>query len=131
MTLTSIDGCGISFCASGERFSSAIAPNLSSACAVVSCSFVTTSSASSLTSGAELETSSEEVAGMAGSTGVTGVIGVAAGEFLRSFSRNASLFFSSVRRKTLIVVRSDLFGLQSSAAIGVCSQTGHVEGKDN
>jgi hypothetical protein len=29
----------------------------------------------------------------------------------------------------LIVVRKDLFGLQSSAATGVCSQTGHDEGR--
>jgi hypothetical protein len=54
-----------------------------------------------------------------------GVIGVAS---LASFNRIASRFFSSVRRKTLIVVRNDLFGLQSSAATGECSQTGHVEG---
>jgi hypothetical protein len=28
-----------------------------------------------------------------------------------------------------MVVRNDLFGLQSSAATGVCSQTGHDEGR--
>lgn len=56
------------------------------------------------------------------SAGVTGVVSLA------SLTRRASRFFSSVRRKTLIVVRRDLFGLQSSAATGVCSQTGHDEG---
>jgi len=62
------------------------------------------------------------------STGVAGVAGVSGGVFLRSFRRRASLFFSSVLKKTLIVVRNDLLGLQSSAATGVCSQTGHDEG---
>jgi hypothetical protein len=28
-----------------------------------------------------------------------------------------------------MVVRKDLFGLQSSAATGLCSQTGHVDGR--
>lgn len=62
------------------------------------------------------------------SIGVSGVAGVAGGVFFSSFTRNASLFFSSVLKKTLIVVRNDLLGLQSSAATGVCSQTGHDEG---
>lgn len=56
-------------------------------------------------------------------TGVSGVL------FFSSFRRRASRFFSSVRRKTLIVVRKDLLGLQSSAATGVCSQTGQDEGR--
>jgi hypothetical protein len=47
---------------------------------------------------------------------------------LESLSRRASLFFSSVLKNTLIVVRNDLLGLQSSAATGVCSQTGHDDG---
>jgi hypothetical protein len=59
-----------------------------------------------------------------GSIGVSG--GVAS---FASFNRRASRFFSSVRRKTLIVVRNDLWGLQSSDATGLCSQTGHVDGK--
>ena len=54
-----------------------------------------------------------------------GVVGV---ESLTSFNLIASRFFSSVRRKTLIVVRNDLFGLQSSAATGLCSQTGQDDG---
>ena len=58
-----------------------------------------------------------------GSTGVNG------GVSLASFNLRASRFFSSVRRKTLIVVRNDLWGLQSSDATGLCSQTGHVEGR--
>jgi hypothetical protein len=48
---------------------------------------------------------------------------------LASFDLRVSRFFSSVRRKTFMVVRSDLFGLQSSAATGECSQTGHVDCK--
>ena len=56
----------------------------------------------------------------------TGVMGV---ESLDSFSLTSSSFFSWVRRKTLMVVRSDLFGVQSSAETGLCSQTGHVEGR--
>ena len=64
------------------------------------------------------------------STGVgSGRTGVSGGVFFPSFKRRASRFFSSVRRKTLIVVRNDLFGLQSLAATGVCSQTGHDEGR--
>ena len=39
-----------------------------------------------------------------------------------------SRFFSAVRRKTLIVVRSALCGLQSSPDRGECSHTGHDEG---
>ncbi len=65
---------------------------------------------------------------MRASIGVAGVTGVSGGVSLRSFSRSASLFFSSVLRKTLIVVRNDLLGLQSSVATGVCSQTAHEEG---
>jgi hypothetical protein len=55
--------------------------------------------------------------------------GVAGGLTFASLDRRASRFFSSVLRKTLIVVRRDLRGLQSSAATGVCSQTGHEEGR--
>lgn len=69
-------------------------------------------------------------AGVGGSTGVGATSGnVGGGLFFTSFDRRASRFFSSVRRKTLIVVRRDLFGLQSSAATGVCSQTGQDEGR--
>lgn len=60
--------------------------------------------------------------GFGGSTGVTGVA---------SLARWASRFFSAVRRKTLIVVRSALLGLQSSADRGECSQIGHDEGSDD
>lgn len=56
-------------------------------------------------------------------------IGVSGGEAFASFNRAASRFFSSVLKKTFIVVRRDLFGLQSSAETGVCSQTGHEEGR--
>lgn len=63
--------------------------------------------------------------------GAAASIGVAGGVSLNFFNRNASRFFSSVRKKTLIVVRNDLFGLQSSAATGVCSQTGHEEGRED
>ena len=45
-----------------------------------------------------------------------------------SFGRADSRFFSSVLRNTLIVVLSDLCGLQSSADSGECSQTGHEAG---
>lgn len=41
--------------------------------------------------------------------------------------RAASRFFSSVFRKTLIVVRSDLYTVQSSPETGECSQTGQDE----
>jgi hypothetical protein len=54
--------------------------------------------------------------------GVTGVTGTSLGLF-------DSRFFSSVRRKTLIVVRRALCGLQSSADKGECSQTGHEAGR--
>ncbi len=53
---------------------------------------------------------------------------VALGPGLGSFVLTGSRFFSAVRRKTLIVVRSALWGLQSSADRGECSQTGHDEG---
>lgn len=46
-----------------------------------------------------------------------------------SFGRLASLFFSAVRRNTLMVVLRDLFGLQSSADSGECSHTGHEGGR--
>lgn len=46
-----------------------------------------------------------------------------------SLCRLDSLFFSAVRRKTLMVVRNDLFGLQSWAERGECSQTGQDCGK--
>ena len=64
--------------------------------------------------------------GVSVGVGSTGVIG---GLVFASFNRRASRFFSSVRRKTLIVVRRDLFGLQSPPETGVCSQTGHEEGR--
>jgi hypothetical protein len=54
--------------------------------------------------------------------------GVAGGVCLTSFCRRASRFFSSVRRKALMVDRRALFGLQSSAETGVCSHAGHEEG---
>jgi len=54
--------------------------------------------------------------------GSMGVIGVA------SLGRLISLFFSSVLKKTLIVVLRDLCGLQSSADRGECSQTGQLVG---
>jgi len=54
--------------------------------------------------------------------------GVVGGVFFFASLSLASRFFSSVRRKTLIVVRRDLFGLQSAADTGLCSQTGHEEG---
>jgi hypothetical protein len=41
------------------------------------------------------------------------------------------LFFSSAFKKTLIVVRRALLGLQSSAESGVCSQTGQDSGSDD
>lgn len=56
------------------------------------------------------------------SIGVTGV---------GSLACRLSRFFSAVLRNALVVIRSDLFGLQSSAEMGVCSQTGHVEGNDS
>jgi len=54
--------------------------------------------------------------------------GVAGGVFFFTSLSLASRFFSSVLRNTLIVVRRDLFGLQSAADTGLCSQTGHEEG---
>lgn len=57
------------------------------------------------------------------STGVGGALSFA------SFGRLASLFFSSVRRKTLIVVRRALCGLQSSKESGECSHTGQEDGR--
>ena len=51
--------------------------------------------------------------------GSTGVAGVA---FL------AWRFLSSVRRKTRMVVRRDLFAMQSACVRGECSQIGHDEG---
>lgn len=48
-----------------------------------------------------------------------------------SFACELSRFFSAVLRKALVVMRNDLFGLQSSAEMGVCSQTGQVEGSDS
>lgn len=43
-----------------------------------------------------------------GAAAGSGSAGVAGGVSLASFNRRASRFFSSVRRKTLIVVRKDL-----------------------
>jgi hypothetical protein len=57
-----------------------------------------------------------------------GATGVAGGVSLLCLTRASMRFFSSVRRKTLIVVRRDLCGLQSSAATGVCSHTGQEDG---
>lgn len=54
-----------------------------------------------------------------------GVTGVAS---LDSLSLASSFFFSCVRRKTLTVVRRDLWGVQPSAETGVCSHIGHVVG---
>lgn len=68
------------------------------------------SAAGALTSGSD---------GFGASTGVMGVVS------LDSLVRDASLFFSAVRKNTLMVVRRDLFGLQSAADNGECSQTGH------
>lgn len=56
----------------------------------------------------------------------TGVSGAGSGMSLGLF---ASRFFSAVRRNTLIVVRNDLFGVQSSAESGECSQTGQDDGR--
>jgi hypothetical protein len=86
--------------------------------------------------GSDLISAAPATLGSVASAGVDASIGVAvtskgvAGAlFFVSFNRSASRFFSSVRRKTLIVVRRDLFGLQSSAATGVCSQTGQEDGR--
>lgn len=59
------------------------------------------------------------------SLGVMGVMGV------DSFAWELSRFFSAVLRKALVVMRSLLFGLQSSAETGVCSHTGQVDGSVN
>lgn len=59
------------------------------------------------------------------SMGVIGVIGV------DSLACELSRFFSAVFRKALVVMRSLLLGLQSSADTGVCSQTGQVDGSVN
>lgn len=67
--------------------------------------------------------------GRGASTGVASTIGVSGGDAFASFNLAASRFFSSVLKKTLIVVRRDLFGLQSSAETGACSKTGHEEGR--
>lgn len=56
------------------------------------------------------------------STGVMGVADV-------SLTCEVSLFFSAVFRKARVVMRSLLFGLQSSTETGVCSQTGQVDGR--
>lgn len=66
-----------------------------------------------------------EAVGVADGFASTGVIGVA------SLACRLSRFFSAVLRNALVVIRNDLLGLQSSAEMGVCSQTGHVEGSDN
>lgn len=63
-------------------------------------------------------------------SGTAGVVGVAtAGALLiaRSFSR----FFSSDFKKALTVRRRVLFGLQSTAAIGLWAQTGHDSGNED
>lgn len=62
------------------------------------------------------------------STGVGASTGTGVASLI-SFSLRASRFFSSVRRKTLMVVRKALCGLQSSAETGECSQTGQVVGR--
>jgi hypothetical protein len=59
-------------------------------------------------------------------TASTGVLGA---ESFASCAKAASRFFSAVRMKTLIVVRRDLFGLQSSADKGECSQIGQASGR--
>jgi len=95
-----------------------------------SSTFAAEMEASALTAASLIGSAFVSSTGAAGSAGVGSVrIGVSGGEFFSSFSRRASRFFSSVRRKTLIVVRRDLFGLQSAAATGVCSQTGQEEGR--
>ncbi|QBZ61485.1 hypothetical protein PoMZ_08434 [Pyricularia oryzae] len=54
--------------------------------------------------------------------------GVGGADSPASLGFEASRFFSSVLTKTLIVVRKDFIGLQSSAESGECSQTGHDVG---
>jgi hypothetical protein len=46
-----------------------------------------------------------------------------------NFGREASRFFSSVFKNTLMVILRALYTEQSAAETGVCSQTGHDEGK--
>lgn len=65
------------------------------------------------------------------SWGLGASMGVGGADSLASFARKASLFFSAVRKKTFMVVRRDLFGLQSSAERGECSQTGQDDGRFN
>ena len=117
-----MEGCGISFWASCNRSTSA-----GSATDSVTWSVAMTSAAPGTSCLLSL------VAIWTGSGTSTAAklssIGVSGGVFLESFDLRASRFFSSVRKKTFIVVRSDLFGLQSSAATGECSQTGHVDCK--
>jgi len=83
----------------------------------------------STTGTTKLGTGVETASGVGSIEEATGSIGVAGGVFLTSLDLCASRFFSSVRRKTRIVVRSDLFGLQSAAVRGLCSQTGHDGGR--
>lgn len=73
--------------------------------------------------------SSEGKMGSVGTTVTASAIrGVSGGVFFSSFNRRASRFFSSVRKKTLIVVRNDLLGFESAPATGLCSHTGQVAG---
>lgn len=117
---TSIEGCGMSFSASCVFSISEGSTGVSVAWSVINTSAASGASPLLLLVGDW--TGSVASAGAASaSTGVSG------GDFFVSFDLRASRFFSSVRKKTLIVVRSDLFGLQSSAATGECSQTGHVD----
>lgn len=78
------------------------------------------------------------VAGSAATSSVGGGAGIAEGfasivgmgvEGVTSFACEESLFFSAVFRKARVVMRSLLFGLQSSTETGVCSQTGQVDGR--
>lgn len=111
--------------------SSALSDNSVSLTGVSSTAFGATAGGSSALVSTVSATLASTVSTSAGaSTGVaTASTGVGGGLFLTSFNRRASRFFSSVRRKTLIVVRRDLLGLQSSAATGVCSHTGQEEGR--
>lgn len=58
--------------------------------------------------------------------GVAVLVGVAATFSTASCFRAASLSMPFFLRKTFIVVRSALFGLQSSALTGSCKQTGQA-----
>ena len=59
---------------------------------------------------------------------VVGAIGpLSASSFLRAASLSIPFFL----KKTLIVVRSALFGLQSSALTGSCKQTGQACGSED